>query len=79
MKEEIRRVNEPLCLVSDSLSQARMRMAKRGDADTAIEELTHHYRKVAALIRRFVRQGELAKDAPSAASVDRNRYDGANG
>ncbi len=52
---------------------------RRGDADTAVDELTHHYRKVAALIRRFVRQGEQAKDAPSAASVDQSRYDGAQG
>ena len=43
---------------------------RRGDADAAVDELTNHYRKVAALIRRFVRQGELAKDAPLAAKIE---------
>ncbi len=64
---------------SPSQHQSFYEAIRRGDAETAVDELTHHYRKVAALIRRFVRQGELAKDAPSAASIDRNRYDGANG
>jgi DNA-binding GntR family transcriptional regulator len=31
---------------------------RRGDADAAVAELTHHYQKVAALIRRFLRQAE---------------------
>lgn len=48
---------------------------RRGDADAAVEELTQHYRKVAALIRRFLRQGELAKDAPLAATFDRGQTD----
>ena len=42
---------------------------RRGDADAAVDELTHHYEKVAALIRRFLRQAELAKDAPPVARV----------
>lgn len=40
---------------------------REGDADAAVEELTHHYRKVAALIRRFLRQAEQEKDVSVAA------------
>lgn len=49
---------------------------RRGDADAAVAELTQHYRKVAALIRRFLRQAEHAKDAPIAATTERPRGDG---
>ena len=49
---------------------------RRGDADAAVDELTHHYRKVAALIQRFLRQAEHAKDAPIAASVGRPSGEG---
>lgn len=31
---------------------------KRGDAETAVRELTTHYTKVVALLRRFLREGE---------------------
>jgi DNA-binding GntR family transcriptional regulator len=64
---------------SPTQHQAVYEAIRRGDADAAVEELTQHYRKVAALIRRFLRQGELAKDAPLAATVDRSPSDGASG
>jgi DNA-binding GntR family transcriptional regulator len=41
---------------------------KQGDADLAVAELASHYRKIAALLRRFLRE---AKDA------DRNSVRGA--
>jgi DNA-binding GntR family transcriptional regulator len=44
---------------------------RRGDADAAAEELSQHYRKVASLIRRFLRQAEHAKDAPPVDSPER--------
>jgi DNA-binding GntR family transcriptional regulator len=34
---------------------------KRGDADAAVRELTTHYAKVAALLRRFLREAESSR------------------
>ena len=34
---------------------------KRGDADTAVNELTVHYTKVVALLRRYLREGEASQ------------------
>jgi DNA-binding GntR family transcriptional regulator len=47
-------------LVHDSPTnhQAYFDAVKRGDADTACEELALHYRKVAALLRRFLREAK---------------------
>ena len=47
-------------LVHDSPANHRAYFdaVKRGDADAACEELTMHYRKVAALLRRFLREAK---------------------
>jgi DNA-binding GntR family transcriptional regulator len=36
---------------------------RAGDADRAVDELSGHYRRVAALVRRFLRESELAGSA----------------
>jgi DNA-binding GntR family transcriptional regulator len=36
---------------------------REGDAERAVAELTSHYRKVAALLRRFLREPEFFRDA----------------
>ncbi|HET8784605.1 MAG TPA: GntR family transcriptional regulator, partial [Candidatus Limnocylindrales bacterium] len=41
--------------------QAYFDAIKRGDADGACEELATHYRKVAALLRRFLREAKSAQ------------------
>jgi DNA-binding GntR family transcriptional regulator len=47
---------------SPAQHQAFFDAVRRGDADAAVAELTHHYNKVAALIRRFVRESNQTKD-----------------
>jgi DNA-binding GntR family transcriptional regulator len=47
---------------SPSQHQTFYEAIRQGDADAAVEELTQHYRKVAALIRRFLRQADQDKD-----------------
>jgi DNA-binding GntR family transcriptional regulator len=48
---------------SPSQHQTFYEAIRKGDADAAVEELTQHYRKVAALIRRFLRQADHDKEA----------------
>jgi len=50
-------------LVHDSPAnhEAYFDAVKRGDADAACEELAMHYRKVAALLRRFLREAKSAQ------------------
>jgi DNA-binding GntR family transcriptional regulator len=43
---------------------------KRGDVELATRELTAHYRRVAALLRRFLREARQAKRDPSRWGVD---------
>jgi DNA-binding GntR family transcriptional regulator len=47
---------------SPSQHQTFYEAIRRGDAEGAVAELTNHYRKVAALIRRFLRQAAHDKE-----------------
>lgn len=65
-QEVARALRWPTLQHAPSIHEAFFAAVKRRDADAAIEQLETHYRRIAALIRRYIREAEVRERAPSA-------------